>query len=77
MEATPTRGRLTQDPERIFRKRNEAGLQQKELAARAGITPSRMSRIESGQFAAAPDVLHRLAEALGCPVTDLMPPIAA
>ena len=76
MEAT-IRGRLTQDPDRIFRKRIEAGLEQQELAARAGIHPSKMSRIENGRFAAKPADLHSIAAALGCHVTDLMPPVAA
>ena len=77
MEATPTRGRLTQEPDRVWRKRVEAGLEQYELAAKAAIHPSKMSRIESGRLAAKPAELHRLAEVLGCHVTDLMPPVAA
>ena len=77
MTATPIKGRLTQDPERIWRKRVEAGLEQHELAAKAEIHRSKMSRIECGRLPARPAELLRIAEALGCPVTDLMPPIAA
>lgn len=70
---TTSRGRLAQDPEQIFRRRIQAGLNQEELAEKAGISTSKMSRIENGRFSAKPDVMVRLAEVLGCEVADLMP----
>jgi transcriptional regulator with XRE-family HTH domain len=73
MEAKTRKKRLPQSPERVERKRIEAGLQQGELAALAGIVPSHMSAIENGRWGASPALLHRLAAALGCKVTDLMP----
>lgn len=70
---TTSRGRLAQDPERIRRRRIQSGLRQEELAAKADISTSKMSRIENGRFSAQPDVMVRLAEVLGCAVADLMP----
>lgn len=70
---TPDRT-LTQKPERVTRKRVEAGLRQGELADLVGITRGHMNRIERGHVAASPSVLVRLALALGCPAADLMPP---
>ena len=64
---------MAQSPERVFRKRVEAGLQQNELARMAGITSATMSRIETGFSSAKPAVLVRIAKALGCEVVDLMP----
>ncbi|MFR0354110.1 helix-turn-helix domain-containing protein [Streptomyces sediminimaris] len=64
----------TQDPQRLKRRRIEAGLNQGELAAAAGIHPSHMSWLERGMRGASPRVLKRLAEALDCEIADLMPP---
>lgn len=64
----------TQDPRRLQRRRIEAGLNQRELADRAGIHRSHMSWLERGKRGASPRVLKRLAEALDCTVADLMPP---
>jgi transcriptional regulator with XRE-family HTH domain len=63
-----------QDPQRLKRRRIEAGLNQGELAAKAGIHRSHMSWLERGKRGASPRVLKRLAAALECKVTDLMPP---
>lgn len=64
---------LTQDPQRLWRARVAAGKSQQQLAAEAKVSTSHMSAIEKGQKAASPDVLRRLAEALGCEIADLMP----
>ncbi len=64
----------TQDPQRLRRRRIEAGLNQRELAEAAGIHPSHMSWIERGLRGASPRVLARMAAALKCEVADLMPP---
>ncbi|WP_079081659.1 helix-turn-helix domain-containing protein [Streptomyces scabiei] len=66
--------RRNADPGRVRRKRIEAGLQQQELARRAGISKPHMSSIEHGRVNPSPGVLQRLATALGCEIPDLMPP---
>ncbi|WP_405930356.1 helix-turn-helix domain-containing protein [Streptomyces sp. NBC_00827] len=69
--------RRNQDPARVRRKRIEAGLSQIALAAMAELSPAHMSSIErrgrSGR-GASPKVLARLADALGCEISELMPP---
>ncbi|MEV6544432.1 helix-turn-helix transcriptional regulator [Streptomyces sp. NPDC051665] len=65
--------RRTHSPESVRRKRIEAGLKQKELAFRAGISRPHMSSIEHGRVSPSPPVLRRLADELGCEVADLMP----
>ena len=65
---------LTHDPRRLRRKRIEAGLNMTELAARADCSKATVSMLESGRyFSATPGLLARLAAALGCTITDLMP----
>lgn len=66
--------RRNHDPGRVRRKRIEAGLQQQELARKAGISKPHMSSIEHGRVNPSPGVLQRLADALGCEIPDLMPP---
>lgn len=63
-----------QDPQRLRRRRIEAGLNQGELAAKVGIHPSHMSWLERGMRGASPRVLKRIAAELKCEVSDLMPP---
>lgn len=63
-----------QDPQRLKRRRVEAGLNQVELAKAAGIHFSHMSCIERGVRGASPRVLKKLADALHCEVADLLPP---
>lgn len=63
----------TQDPQRLQRRRIEAGLNQRELAAKAGIHRSHMSFLERGERGASPRVLKRLAKVLNCEIADLMP----
>ncbi|MFI8531097.1 helix-turn-helix domain-containing protein [Streptomyces aquilus] len=72
MEQAQTR--LAQDPVRVLRKRVQAGLAQKELAARIGISAAQLCRIEKGKSGASAPVLSRLAEELDCEIADLMPP---
>jgi len=64
----------TQDPQRLQRRRIQAGLNKRELAALAAISKSYMGRLESGEGNASPRVLKRLAETLDCDIADLMPP---
>ncbi|MGW2934822.1 helix-turn-helix domain-containing protein [Streptomyces sp. NPDC001156] len=61
-----------QNHQALRRRRIERGLNQVELAAKVGITPSHMSVVERGRRGASPRVLNRLAEALGCEITDLL-----
>lgn len=69
--------RRTHSPETVRRKRIEAGLKQIDLARQAGISKPHMSSIEHGRVNPSPPVLGRLAEALGCEISDLMPPQSA
>jgi XRE family aerobic/anaerobic benzoate catabolism transcriptional regulator len=64
----------TQDPQRLQRRRIQAGLNRRELAAKAGIHKTTMGRLERGLHNASPRVLKQLAEALHCEIADLMPP---
>lgn len=50
--------------------RSLAGLQAKDLAARAGISPSYLCDIEAGRRVPRPDVAKRLADKLGVPVSS-------
>ncbi len=68
--------RLSQDPKRCYRKRIAAGLTQKQLADRAGLTDATVCRVENGDVSAHPDTLHALATAFGCDIADLMPEVA-
>ena len=66
--------RLPQDKDRLYRARVRARLSQQQLADKARTSKSTVSRLENGKAAAEVETLHRLAEALGLPVEDLMPP---
>ena len=66
------RGKL-HDPEKLRRKRIEAGLNQMDLAAETGIQQSHISRLERGESSTTPKSLARLARALGCTIADLLP----
>ncbi|MFF4417532.1 helix-turn-helix domain-containing protein [Streptosporangium sp. NPDC001559] len=73
MQTTRTRQRpLAQDPAAVRKHRLLNALEQAELAQRAGISPSHMSKIEAGKASAGVKVLHRLALALTCEVGELM-----
>lgn len=66
--------RIAQDPARVLRERVKAGLQQKDLAGRVGISPAQLCRIEKGKSGASVTVLRRLADEFGCPIAQLLPP---
>ena len=61
------------DPARVRYQRIRAGLQQKDLAEKAGISRPHMSQIESGGVDASAGALARLAAALQCDIAELMP----
>ncbi|MEU6952112.1 helix-turn-helix transcriptional regulator [Streptomyces sp. NPDC045714] len=62
-----------QDPVQIRRRRIEAGLTQKALAKRVGVSKAHISMVERGTAGASAPLLARLAAAFGCEVADLMP----
>jgi transcriptional regulator with XRE-family HTH domain len=54
-------------------KRRVAGLSQRQLADRAGVDFSYISKLENGRLPSpAAETVARLAEVLGCPVEDLL-----
>lgn len=68
-----SRGRpLIQNYTALRRERVAAGLSQLKLAELAEISRAHMSAVELGQKSASPEVLARLAHALGCKPIDLM-----
>lgn len=67
--------RHRQDPKRVVWLRTEKGFNQKDLAAKVGISPAQMCRIETGNSGASVEVLHKIAAILGCEVAALMPPV--
>ncbi|MFD8382080.1 multiprotein-bridging factor 1 family protein [Streptomyces sp. NPDC059679] len=58
-------------PEAVTYAREQAGLSQKELAERCGISQSLMCDIEAGRRNATPVTLRRMAAALNCPLVVL------
>ena len=56
---------------RIKALRGERGLQQRQLAEKAGLTPSMVSQIESGRLTPSLHTLGRVAAALGVPIATL------
>ncbi|MDG4768862.1 helix-turn-helix transcriptional regulator [Solwaraspora sp. WMMD792] len=73
---TRSRGRLPRDhsPEALRRHRVASGLSRPALAKAAGISPSHLAELENNTRNAGPRTLVALAEALGVPASDLMPP---
>ncbi|MCK2214246.1 helix-turn-helix domain-containing protein [Actinomadura sp. ATCC 31491] len=71
---TPRRRALYQNPAAVRRHRILAGLTQMALAARAEVTDAHVSKIENGKSSVSPEVLARIANELGCKVTDLLAP---
>src|SRR5438046_9427743 len=59
---------------RIKALRGERGLQQRQLAEKAGLTPSMVSQIESGRLTPSLPTLGKLAGALGVPIGSLFEP---
>lgn len=60
--------------EKIRRYREHRGLSQKELADKAGVSPSTISKAEGGIFTPSPDIIQRVADALGVPFHELIDP---
>ncbi|MBL0386924.1 helix-turn-helix transcriptional regulator [Tumebacillus sp. ITR2] len=58
--------------EKIRRFREERGLSQKELADKADVSPSTISKAEGGIFTPSPDKLQRVSDALGIPFQELI-----
>ncbi len=56
---------------RIKALRAERGLQQRQLAEKAGLTPSMVSQIEAGRLTPSLPTLGKLAAALGVPIASL------
>ena len=56
---------------RIKQLRTERGLQQRQLAAKAELTPSMVSQIESGRLTPSLHTLGKLAAVLGVPIASL------
>jgi transcriptional regulator with XRE-family HTH domain len=48
-------------------------LSQQEVAARANITPSYMSRIENGSISTSVEKLYQIAQAMECHPAELLP----
>ena len=57
--------------ENVRRLREEKFLSTAELAEKAGVSRNTLWRIESGQYAAVPKTVRKIAEALGVQPTDL------
>jgi transcriptional regulator with XRE-family HTH domain len=69
------RGRdLNQSPQRLRRRRVAARLSLTELADKAGCSAPYLSQLERGIYSASAEMLGKVADALGCEITDLMPP---
>ena len=62
---------LDHDPEKLRDRRINAGREQAEVAAAAGISAGYLSELENGTRNPSPPVLARLAVALKCEVSDL------
>ena len=53
--------------------REQQHLTQQEMAGRAGVPRTYISRIENARLLPGPIMLHRIANALGVPILDLLP----
>ncbi|MGW7355160.1 helix-turn-helix domain-containing protein [Streptomyces sp. NPDC054802] len=60
------------DPTALTRRRVLAGLNQSDLAERAGISKSHVSMVENGQSGLSARALGQVARALGCDIADLL-----
>jgi transcriptional regulator with XRE-family HTH domain len=58
---------------RLRRKRIEAGMNQTQLAERAGVSKQLVSMVEKGKANFSPANLGKIATALGCTIADLLP----
>jgi transcriptional regulator with XRE-family HTH domain len=59
--------------EKIKKVRQAAGLNQKEVAERAGVDQSMLSKIENRGQNPSLEMLRRIASGIGCSVVDLLP----
>jgi transcriptional regulator with XRE-family HTH domain len=59
--------------EKIKKVRQAAGLNQKEVAERAGVDQGMLSKIENRGQNPSLEILRRIASGLGCSVADLLP----
>lgn len=64
---------LSHSPERLRYRRKAAGLTITELAEKIGRSRAMVSMYENSQHSPNPGTLAKLAAALGCSTTDLMP----
>lgn len=64
---------LHHSPEAVTRARENAGLTQKALAKKLGISFQLMCDIEAGRRNANPDRLRAMSRVFGCSVADLQP----
>jgi transcriptional regulator with XRE-family HTH domain len=62
--------------DRLRQVRRSRGLTQAQLAERASVTPSYMTRLENATVAPGIDLADRLAVALGTTVADLLPTVS-
>jgi transcriptional regulator with XRE-family HTH domain len=68
---------VTVDKLKLRVRRVMADLDQAELATRVGIHQTHISNLERGKRGTTPETAGKLAAALGCDITDLMPDKAA
>lgn len=61
------------DPQRLTRRRVEAGLSQNALAQKIGVTKQLVSAVSLGKANFSPETLAKVAEALNCEIADLLP----
>ena len=64
---------LAQDPARLLWRRRAAGLSVRDLAEKAQVAVGTVSSLERGMYSAEAATLAKLAAALGCKITDIMP----
>ena len=64
---------LRQDPRRLRRRRELAGLSLRQLGDRTGLNFNHLSTLENGRHSANPSTLAKIALAVGCEISDLMP----
>jgi len=64
---------LNQDPRKLRRRRVARGLSVSALSRRADVSMGTISNLERGTQSGQPRILAKLADALGCEVTDLLP----
>lgn len=61
------------DTQRLMRRRVEAGLSQNALARKAGVTKQLVSAVSLGKANFSPETLAKVAKALDCEISDLLP----